>query len=276
MGNCIYCGKPAGFLRKKHKECENKFNEGKKEIINTIHLKAIDGHIDDLNNYVEMLCKNNFINNEQKNNFIRIGWEDAVETAFDDGILTEKEEENLSNILETLSLTQDDVDKNGYYTKLVKGSVLREVLNGNIPNSIANDKNSLPFNFQKSEQVIWLFSNVDYYEQKTKRQYTGGSQGVSVRIAKGLYYRVGAFKGESINVTETVHSDTGLMAITNKHIYFSGSQKSFRVNFNKIVSFQPYEDGIGLQKDGVTAKPQIFKTGDGWFTYNLVSNISQL
>lgn len=277
MGNCIYCGKPAGLFRKKHKECENKFDNGKKQIIDIVYNIATKGNtIDTLKNDINNICKESFIDEKQRNTFIRIGWENAVESAFDDGILTEQEEENLLNILTTFLLNQDDVDVNGYYTKLVKGSVLREVLSGNIPNKVSNDKNSLPFNFQKNEQIIWLFADVDYYEQKTKRQYQGGSRGVSVRIAKGVYYRVGAFKGESINITETVHTDTGLMAITNKHIYFSGSQKSFRVNFNKIVSFQPYDDGIGIQKDGVTAKPQIFKTGDGWFTYNLISNISQL
>ena len=36
----------------------------------------------------------------------------------------------------------------------------------------------------------------------------------------------------------------------------------------------PYQDGIGLQKDGATAKPQIFKNIDGWFTYNAISNLT--
>ena len=65
------------------------------------------------------------------------------------------------------------------------------------------------------------------------------------------------------------------MLITNKHIYFAG-EKAFRVKYDKIVSFQPFEDGIGIQKDGVTAKPQVFKNIDGWFAYNLVTNLSQI
>jgi len=28
MGNCIYCGKPAGFLRRKHRECAQKRKRG--------------------------------------------------------------------------------------------------------------------------------------------------------------------------------------------------------------------------------------------------------
>jgi hypothetical protein len=37
-----------------------------------------------------------------------------------------------------------------------------------------------------------------------------------------------------------------------------------------------YSDGIGLQKDGVSAKPQIFKGLDKWFTYNVISNLKNL
>jgi len=36
----------------------------------------------------------------------------------------------------------------------------------------------------------------------------------------------------------------------------------------------PYSDGIGIHRDAASAKPQIFVTGDGWFTYNLVVNLA--
>ena len=45
--------------------------------------------------------------------------------------------------------------------------------------------------------------------------------------------------------------------------------KSLRLKHEKIISHTPYADGIGVCRDGVSAKPQVFVTGDGWFTYNL-------
>jgi hypothetical protein len=33
MGNCLHCGEPAGLLRKKHKECVAKFEDGKNKIV---------------------------------------------------------------------------------------------------------------------------------------------------------------------------------------------------------------------------------------------------
>ena len=43
-----------------------------------------------------------------------------------------------------------------------------------------------------------------------------------------------------------------------------------------IVAFEPYEDGFGIMRDAQTAKPQTFVTGDGWFVYNLATNLAQM
>jgi hypothetical protein len=93
---------------------------------------------------------------------------------------------------------------------------------------------------------------------------------------KGVYYRVGAFKGAPVHSTERVLVDNGAVIVTNKHIYFAGPAKSLRVAYAKIVSFLPFEDGVGIVRDAQTAKPQIFKVGDGWFIHNLVTNLAQL
>ena len=69
---------------------------------------------------------------------------------------------------------------------------------------------------------------------------------------------------------------TGIMCVTNKHIYFHGGIKSFRIRHEKIVSIDPSEDGVTIQIDATAAKPQVFITNDGWFTQNLLSNVAQL
>jgi hypothetical protein len=70
--------------------------------------------------------------------------------------------------------------------------------------------------------------------------------------------------------------DTGLLAITNKHIYFSGGEKDLRVPYAKVVAFHPFSNGVGIIRDTSNAKLQIFVTGDGWFTYNLITNLARL
>lgn len=98
-----------------------------------------------------------------------------------------------------------------------------------------------------------------------------------MRVAKGVYYRTSAFRGHPVERTETVHIGQGQLAVTNKHLYFaSASGKAFRVALAKIVAFTPFEDGVGIQKDGANAKPQMFITGDGWFTLNLLQNAANV
>jgi hypothetical protein len=202
-------------------------------------------------------------------------WEKAVESAFEDGVLTRTEEDCLTVIARECGIGQEELDHNGSWTKVVRGAVLREVMEGNTPDKVRVD-GPIPFNFQKQETLIWLFQNVKYFEQKTRRTYEGGSSGISVRIAKGVYLRSSAFKGHAVDYTVTVPLGTGILGVTNKHLYFAGPEKTFRIRHDKIVAISPYSDGVSVQRDGVTAKPQLFITNDGWFTYNLLVNMGAL
>lgn len=134
---------------------------------------------------------------------------------------------------------------------------------------------ALPFILLKDESLIWYQKNCGYMEEKTCRSYVGGSQGASIRIAKGLYYRTSAFRGHPVEETRMAQLDTGTVGITDKHIYFTGNHKSFRIAYPKIVSFVPYSDGFGLFRDAANAKEQVFVTGNGWFCMNLVSNLAK-
>ena len=202
------------------------------------------------------------------------GWEAAVETTLEDGVLTEDEEDALSGYLDRFRLEQADVNANGAFRSMIQSAVIREVTEGAVPNRLG-DVPPVPFNLMKSEQLVWLIDDVDYYEVKTLRERRGTSHGLSIRVAKGLYYRPSTFRSRPIEWEETVHEDTGLLGVTTKHIYFHGPRKRFRIRYDRIVSFDPYEDGIGVMRDAQTAKPQTFRTGDGWFIYNLVTNLAQ-
>ncbi len=276
MSNCIFCGEPAGFLKRSHKGCKQRHEQGKSEIISLVGKAGSQGNdLKHLETSIEQVAKNSHIDRQTLNALVVTGWEKAVDVAFDDGILTEQEETFLSELKQHFSLSQQVLDRNGAYSKVVKGAVLRDILDGKLPERIQIDGN-LPFNLQKAEKIVWVFQGVNYYEEKTRTRYMGGSRGVSIRIAKGLYYRTGAFKGKRIQTSEIIHADTGLLGVTNKYIYFAGPLKRFRIAYNKIVSFEPFSDGIGVQRDAVSARPQSFVTGDGWFTYNLITNLAQM
>jgi hypothetical protein len=194
MGNCIYCGEPAGFLKKMHNECKQRHEKGMSEIVAIVTTAGTDGSdLKNLEASINTVAASNYIDEATLNSLVLSGWEKAVEAAFDDGILSEDEETALGELKQHFSLKQKELDRNGAFTKVVKGAVLRDILAGKLPERIQVDGN-LPFNLQKSEKLVWMFQNVNYYEEKTRTHYVGGSQGISIRIAKGLYYRTGTFK----------------------------------------------------------------------------------
>ena len=55
-----------------------------------------------------------------------------------------------------------------------------------------------------------------------------------------------------------------------------GTQEEVRVRYDRIVDFEPFDDGLELMPDAQTAKPQAFRTGDGWLAYNLAVNLAQM
>jgi len=281
MGKCKYCNQSVGLLKSKHKDCEEKYNKGKNQIIGLIEttiVKATD--YPNLRTDIENISKNNFIKSSEVNELITLGFDNAVDRFLDDSILSKDEEKRLNEFVETIfpNETQEHcetiLDKNGSLEKVIKATIIRDITEGIVPETKIN-AGQLPFDFQESEQLIWVFHNVKYFEQTVKTHFREGSRGVSIKVANGVYYRTNAFKGYPVHEQRMKYIDLGVFAITNKHIYFSSSNETFKIPFGKIETIQPYEDGIGIHNDETTAKPHVFKGLDGWFTYNVVSNLNQ-
>ncbi len=283
MGNCRYCGKPAGLLRSKHRECEQAehgrlaavkdlWDKVAGAITKSIHLSEDHSGLSALMKQIE--DSPHFSATDVRRMLIQ-GWEESVNDFLEDGIIDAGEEQRLVGFMKAFDLTEKDLDSNGAHSKVVKSTVLRDLFEGTVPQRMRYDQN-LPINLKKGEKVVWIFAGCNYLEDKTMRQYVGGSRGASVKVMNGLYYRVGSFKGQTISTTERVLVDKGLVVITDKNIYFAGPSKSLRIPYEKIVSFLPFEDGVGVIRDTQTAKPQVFVTGDGWFSYNLITNLAKL
>jgi hypothetical protein len=274
MGQCIYCGTSAGLFRKKHKECESKHLEARGLIVSRVREAFIkDSSFAPMEKEVQTWAASGHVKQEEIPTLYAEGLESAVEAYLEDGVLTKEEENRLADFQSKQPFDRSLADKKGTLVKVVKAAILREILDGEVPDPRVNVNGQLPFLFQKSEKLIWVFPKVEFYEQRTRTTYHGRSQGASIRIAKGLYYRTGSFKGHPVRVDEMTHIDRGIIALTSKHLYFGSSAKNFKVPFNKLVTLEPFEDGIGLQKDGASTKPQIFKGLDGWFAFNVISNL---
>lgn len=275
MGTCNYCGLKAGLFKSVHKECVLAYEDGKANLVNIIS-QAINEATDfkTFETKVNTLARNAYIKTEELKELYSQGFDKSIELFLEDGIVTTEEEQKITHFRNHFNFDDEILDRNGSLQKVIKSLILKDLFEDKIPTRL-NISGDLPFLLQKDESIIWLFHGVECYEQRTKTTYVGKSHGVSVKIAKGLYYRTGSFKGNPVTSEHAVLLGTGILALTNKNLYFGSSSKTFKTPYNKIISLTPYSDGIGLQKDGVSAKPQIFKPLDGWFAYNLVSNLSK-
>ena len=329
MSVCIYCGKSAGFLREKHKECEKAFQKGNNNILELIssylkneeHLEYFQNKLSDicLNSYIsdankeeiilagiikesdnfinqkkfnnsqlkkffELIyyfnLKNNLSNNNSYKNLINLlsenvsnkiskdfftqeiikieeeinnindylkqdssfrntvlikSLEKAIYNSLDDGIVNEEEEKSIKEFINHFQLSIDELSNNEAYAKLAKSLVIGDILNGILPKRI-QVTNQIPFNLQKNEKLIWLINGVDYYTDKVRREYVGGYQGMSLKIARGVYYRFGGFRGHPVVTTEKVFLGSGILGFTNKQLYFFNSKTSFRIRYDKIIS----------------------------------------
>lgn len=274
---CKFCGQSAGFLRSVHKECELAHSNALISIPNEIS-KSITSTFDfpSLSNKVATIAKNGFVNQTELSDLYTLGFDKAVETFLDDGIISNEEEDKISKYKEYFNLDQNVLNKNGSFERVAKGLILNDLFQGKLPENRLNISGNSPFLLDKGETLIWIFQSVEFYEQRTKTIFEGRSQGISIKIAKGVYYRTGHFKGNPVTTSQMTLIANGMFALTNKNIYFASTSKSFRIPYPKLISITQYTDGIGLQKDGVSAKPQIFKGLDGWFTYNIISNLKNV
>ena len=283
MGNCIYCGKPAGLFRSRHAECQEA--NARRMNQQAAALAVVEKRLE--NNARSALDGSTALQQVQEalQNYIQAGrtaaagnqilvsaWCTAVDKYLEDGLIDETEQQRLVLYLETLGITHDK--PGDHFNKMVKGVALHELFSGKIPERYSfNDR--VPVNLQSGEKIVWAYPDTKYCETRTRIERVGGSQGVSLRIMSGVYYRVGAFKSRPIETTETRHLDTGWLIITDRNLYFAGQLKTQRIPYGKIVAFDPYTDGFGIMRDAQTAKPQLFINGDGWFAYNLLTNLAQ-
>ena len=182
----------------------------------------------------------------------------AVITPFVNGLLDDRrysldDEEKIKKLSEDLNITINFTNKE----VVDKYRVLWEIENGKLP--IIND---VDITVQKSETVFFKDS-IGWYEDRqitTSATYHGPT--ARIRICKGVYYRIGSIAPSRETTTEMRLIDTGTMYLTNKRLIFVGSKGTKTILFNKILSIEPYSDGVKIIKDSGKNPFIKFSTGD--------------
>ena len=140
-----------------------------------------------------------------------------------------------------------------YKRKLVRLRQLSEVKQGKLPVIV------VPSLILKKEEVVhWTELGSILEVRVVDRQYRGGSQGLSIRIAKGVWYRTGSQRGRIESTKALISVSKGTFVITNKRVIFRGALKSFECNLESVLSLNIMDDGL-MFTTGRREKPYIIR-----------------
>lgn len=240
---CLYCCKPCGYIAKFHPSCKKNAEDGINKI-SILFRESINSPSISNNKLKDIKCSIDNISNLHQfpqtvlYESIVSFWIENAERCLENGLTSEMQSLYLCELKKMYDLKTPDIDRTGIYSKVQQSDLIRIILNGELPPNNNNLFSKYPINFQKNEYTIWAFENINYLEDRIRKTYVGGSRGISVRVAKGLYVRGGSSRGQAIEEQERIHIDDGSLVVTNLNIYFVGSIKSFRIPYKK--SFRLY------------------------------------
>ncbi len=140
---------------------------------------------------------------------------------------------------------------------------------GVLPKMNAED---LDIIFKPKEILHWASpANLKKYKRTSKKINYRGPAG-SIKILKGIQYRVGSIDYRVSTTEELVTDDIGTFWLTNKRIGFKGNRKSITFPFRKLHIFEIRQDGLFIFKEG-REKPYIFDLNDYEVPAMIVSQI---
>ena len=272
MGTCRYCGKPARFLRHQHRECRQRHDDAAGKIPE-FFVKALQSPMaaGQFRNLIDRDAAANFIASAERDQLVNRGFAAMIGAAFGGNGLDDAVSYRIAELQHAFELSATQLGAAGQM--LTKGRILLALDEGKPSPTDVIVAGTFAPRLEAGEQLLWAFNGAGYLTMRSRTQYVGGSHGVSMRIMRGVYYRVGAYKGEAVKTQYLSNEDSGSLAITPRNVYFVGSHKALKIPLRKIGSAQLYSDGIEILQNGVAAKPMIFTVDDATFAANLLARL---
>jgi len=125
---------------------------------------------------------------------------------------------------------------------------------------------------QNSEICHWE-ETAGLLVQKTRREYIGGSTGVSVPVGHGVRVRLGAFKAVPVDKTVYETGGDGTLHVTNQRICFTGTKQSLAISYKKVINVAGFLDGFEVHVSS-GKQPGIFQVRTPELTVQLVNVVA--
>lgn len=191
----------------------------------------------------------------------------AFQNIISDGKITDEEKEALEDLMKYFKVSQKDFkfdqkSFNKFYTLgLIDKGILPEI-----------QQHDIDIIFKKGEILHWGCTGaLRKYQRVTNRiNYSGPI--ASIKIMKGVRYRMGSIGYSTSSSEYLINEDTGVFWLTNQRIGFRGNRKNFVFPYTKIHAFELTKDGLTILKDG-REKPYIVGLDDYDIPCMIISHI---
>jgi hypothetical protein len=251
MADCLICGKPLGFWHSCHAACESALASAKSDI-ETIFVGFTVNLNDNtapspvsLQESVSRRAQQFGFTEDAVSQVVLAGLTAAAKTAFSERDVSDRELEKIATIVAAFNIRPNTIAGSAAFAILTQVMTLRDLRRGLLPTRHRSGAGS-SIVLKVGDQIIWSFGNSTRLEMKTAAHYEGGSQGVSIRIVKGISYRVGAFKGRRVETNSLANCGAGSLVVTNKRVQFLSPAGNKSIDISAIEVVDRYSDGIGI------------------------------
>jgi hypothetical protein len=275
MSVCRFCGQSAGWFSDAHDACTQKAEQGAATLEKRVADAIVQGKkYDDVKDDIQTVKSACAIPQDQFLVAFKKGWTQGVEKRCVAEPVSGIEFEQIGDFYRGVGITTEEMRSTHGFQTSVLSFLIWTVLN----DEIEPYNGPIHFNLSAGEVPVFGIANVLVSEERTTRSYVGGYGGVSVRIASGLYYRLGATRGHREDGASVQEVDYGDFLMTTEGIYFGGREHgvNFKIPYKQIVRFNPYSDAVGICKDGAKEKilaPQ-HVLQSGWFLFNILQALA--
>jgi hypothetical protein len=182
----------------------------------------------------------------------------AVQAAFASAIADRRyakdEETHVTTLAKSLGVTITHDESTA--ALVARFRLMAQIEDGDLPSI------DVPIFLQRGE-VCHFSGAAAHHEIKTvtKRiNYSGPT--ASIRIMKGVRWRVGSIAVQRVTTDVMTQLDTGNLYVTSKRIFFDGTKKNVSIPLGKITKFTVFKDGLQIEKE--TGKDPYFLGASDW------------
>ena len=183
----------------------------------------------------------------------------AALLAFSDGLLADDllsttEEQRWQAVGDALGVMQADLNRPEFKGLLARMTIAR-INDGRLPELPAGEAHLMA----KRGETVHLETGAALMKEVIDREFRGGSRGVSVPIAKGVRFRTGSFRGQSVVVGSHLEAaDTGIISVSSMRVVFLGVRRTIDTPYAKLASLDAFSDGIRIHASNRQTAP-LFK-----------------